>query len=65
MTATTDAEQAPDSRSVRRFSVPRLTFPQLWVALAICFGVLISIIASIYPAGLASRLSIVRALQHE
>jgi putative ABC transport system permease protein len=39
--------------------------PWLSIALAICFGVLISITASIYPAGLASRLSIVRALQHE
>jgi ABC-type lipoprotein release transport system permease subunit len=35
------------------------------IALAVCFGILISITASIYPAGLASRLSIVRALQHE
>jgi putative ABC transport system permease protein len=39
--------------------------PWLSIALAVCFGVLISITASIYPAGLASRLSIVRALQHE
>jgi putative ABC transport system permease protein len=39
--------------------------PWVSIALAICFGVLISITASIYPAGLASRLSIVRALQHE
>jgi putative ABC transport system permease protein len=44
-----------------------LAFDPPWasVALTICFGVLISIIASVYPAGLASRLSIVRALQHE
>jgi putative ABC transport system permease protein len=44
-----------------------LVFDPPWVtiALAIFFGVLISITASIYPAGLASRLSIVRALQHE
>jgi putative ABC transport system permease protein len=39
--------------------------PWLSIALAVCFGVLISVAASIYPAGLASRLSIVRALQHE
>jgi putative ABC transport system permease protein len=39
--------------------------PWLSIALALCFGVLVSITASIYPAGLASRLSIVRALQHE
>jgi putative ABC transport system permease protein len=39
--------------------------PWLSIALAVCFGVLISIAASIYPAGLASRLSIVKALQHE
>ena len=39
--------------------------PWLSIALAVCFGILISITASIYPAGLASRLSIVRALQHE
>jgi putative ABC transport system permease protein len=39
--------------------------PWLSIALAFCFGILISITASIYPAGLASRLSIVRALQHE
>ena len=35
------------------------------IALAFCFGVAVSIAASIYPAGLASRISIVRALQHE
>ena len=39
--------------------------PWLSIALAVCFGFLITIAASIYPAGLASRLSIVRALQHE
>ena len=39
--------------------------PWLTIILAVFFGVLISITASIYPAGLASRLSIVRALQHE
>jgi putative ABC transport system permease protein len=39
--------------------------PWLSIVLAVVFGVLISITASIYPAGLASRLSIVRALQHE
>jgi putative ABC transport system permease protein len=44
-----------------------LVFDPPWasIALAFCFGVLISIIASIYPAGLASRISIVRALQHQ
>jgi putative ABC transport system permease protein len=39
--------------------------PWLSIGLAVCFGVLISITASVYPAGLASRGSIVRALQHE
>jgi putative ABC transport system permease protein len=39
--------------------------PWLSIVLAVIFGVLVSITASIYPAGLASRLSIVRALQHE
>jgi putative ABC transport system permease protein len=39
--------------------------PWLSIAMAVCFGFLISVIASIYPAGLASRVSIVRALQHE
>ena len=39
--------------------------PWLSIGLAVCFGVLISITASVYPAGLASRVSIVRALQHE
>ena len=53
MTATTDAEQAPDSRSVRRFSVPRLTFPQLWVALAILLPVLAALIASLSAVDLA------------
>ena len=44
-----------------------LTFDPPWVsiALAVSFGVLISVTASIYPAGVASRQSIVRALQHE
>jgi len=35
------------------------------IGLAVLFGFLISVAASIYPAGLASRTSIVRALQHE
>jgi len=35
------------------------------ILLAACFGFLISLLASIYPAGVASRISIVRALQHE
>jgi putative ABC transport system permease protein len=39
--------------------------PWLSIVLAACFGVIISIAASIYPAGLASRFSIVKALQHE
>ncbi|HEX7490623.1 MAG TPA: FtsX-like permease family protein [Candidatus Limnocylindrales bacterium] len=39
--------------------------PWLSIALAFAFGILISVTASIYPAGLASRYSIVRALQHE
>jgi ABC-type antimicrobial peptide transport system permease subunit len=39
--------------------------PWLSIALAFCFGILVSVIAAIYPAGLASRFSIVRALQHE
>jgi putative ABC transport system permease protein len=44
-----------------------LAFEPPWtsVALAFLFGVLVSITAAIYPAGRASRLSIVRALQHE
>jgi putative ABC transport system permease protein len=44
-----------------------LAFDPPWtsIALAVLFGVLISITASIYPAGIASRQSIVRALQHE
>jgi putative ABC transport system permease protein len=44
-----------------------LAFEPPWVsiAVAVVFGVLVSIAASIYPAGLASRLSIVQALQHE
>ena len=44
-----------------------LVFDPPWpsIALAVCFGFAISVIASIYPAGLASRVSIVRALQHE
>jgi putative ABC transport system permease protein len=44
-----------------------LVFEPPWVSIgvAVVFGVLVSITASIYPAGLASRLSIVRALQHE
>jgi putative ABC transport system permease protein len=39
--------------------------PWVSIALALSFGILISITASIYPAGLASRLSIVEALNHE
>jgi putative ABC transport system permease protein len=39
--------------------------PWLSIGLAVLFGFLISLTASIYPAGLASRVSIVRALQHE
>ena len=35
------------------------------IGLAVLFGFLVSIAASIYPAGVASRISIVRALQHE
>ena len=44
-----------------------LAFDPPWtsIALAVLFGVLISVTASIYPAGIASRQSIVRALQHE
>jgi putative ABC transport system permease protein len=44
-----------------------LAFEPPWatIAVAVAFGVLVSIAASIYPAGLASRISIVRALQHE
>jgi putative ABC transport system permease protein len=44
-----------------------LAFDPPWtsIALAVVFGVLISVTASIYPAGVASRQSIVRALQHE
>jgi len=39
--------------------------PWLSIVLAVLFGVLISIAAAIYPAGLASRQSMVQALQHE
>jgi putative ABC transport system permease protein len=39
--------------------------PWVSIGLAVCFGVLVSITAAIYPAGMASRQSIVRALQHE
>jgi putative ABC transport system permease protein len=44
-----------------------LVFDPPWVSigLAVLFGFIISVTASIYPAGLASRISIVRALQHE
>jgi putative ABC transport system permease protein len=44
-----------------------LAFEPSWpsVLLAVVFGVLLSITAAIYPAGVASRQSIVRALQHE
>lgn len=44
---------------------PAVDPPWLSIGLAVVFGILVSITASIYPAGLASRLSIVRALQHE
>ena len=42
-------------------------FDPPWPAIVLVgiFGVLVSVAASIYPAGLASRLSIVRALQYE
>jgi putative ABC transport system permease protein len=39
--------------------------PWASIALAVFFGVLISVMASIYPAGLASRFSIVRAVKYE
>jgi putative ABC transport system permease protein len=39
--------------------------PWASIALAVFFGVLISVTASIYPAGLASRFSIVRAVKYE
>jgi putative ABC transport system permease protein len=39
--------------------------PWLSIAAAVCFGILTSIAAAIYPAGVASRVSIVSALQHE
>ncbi len=39
--------------------------PWLSISLAVLFGVLISIAAAVYPAGIASRQSIVQALQHE
>jgi putative ABC transport system permease protein len=39
--------------------------PWVSIALAILFGFLVSVTASIYPAGRASRISIVRSLQHE
>ncbi|MGD0863347.1 MAG: FtsX-like permease family protein [Candidatus Limnocylindrales bacterium] len=44
-----------------------LAFNPPWatIALAIVFGVLVSVAAAIYPAGVASRQSIVHALQHE
>jgi putative ABC transport system permease protein len=44
-----------------------LAFDPPWasIALAVLFGLLISVTASIYPAGMASRQSIVRALQHD
>jgi putative ABC transport system permease protein len=44
-----------------------LVFDPPWgsIGLAVLFGFLVSIAASIYPAGVASRISIVRALQHE
>ncbi len=44
-----------------------LVFDPPWVSvgLAVFFGVVVSITAAIYPAGMASRQSIVQALQHE
>jgi putative ABC transport system permease protein len=39
--------------------------PWLSILLAVLFGVLISIAAAVYPAGIASRQSMVQALQHE
>ena len=39
--------------------------PWLSIVLAILFGVLVSVAAAVYPAGIASRQSIVQALQHE
>ena len=44
-----------------------LAFDPPWdsIALAVVFGVLISVTAAVYPAGVASRQSIIRALQHE
>jgi putative ABC transport system permease protein len=44
-----------------------LVFDPPWLTIvgAVCFGFVISLAASIYPAGLASRISIVRGLQYE
>jgi putative ABC transport system permease protein len=44
-----------------------LVFDPPWatIGLVLVFGILISIVASIYPAGVASRVSLARALQHE
>ena len=44
-----------------------LVFDPPWetLGLVFAFGVLVSITASIYPAGMASRVSLARALQHE
>jgi len=44
-----------------------LVFDPPWATLALVFGfgILVSITASIYPAGVASRVSLARALQHE
>ena len=44
-----------------------LAFDPPWdsIALAVVFGILISVTAAVYPAGVASRQSIIRALQHE
>ena len=44
-----------------------LVFDPPWATLGLilAFGVLVSITASIYPAGVASRVSLARALQHE
>lgn len=44
-----------------------LAFDPPWgsILLAVVFGILISVAAALYPAGVASRQSIVQALQHE
>jgi putative ABC transport system permease protein len=44
-----------------------LVFDPPWISIvvALAFGIIVSITAAIYPAGIASRQAIVRALQHE